>query len=78
VLITKRTAHRSLVDLPDGRQQLVGQWLQLVVDDENTIGACRYGDVSTLTLDHGDGVGQLRRHVLYRLVLGGQRLSEKQ
>jgi hypothetical protein len=61
--------HRPLVDLADRRQQLVGQRLQLIVDDEHAVLPGRHGDVAAPALDHGDGVGQPGRDILDFLIL---------
>ena len=57
-------------------QQLVGQVLVLVVDDEHAVCAGGHGDVAAAALDHRDGVRQFRRDVFNGFFLGDGRRGQ--
>ena len=65
-------SHRAVVDLADRRQQLLGQRLHLIIDDEHAIFTGGHGDVAAPALDHGDGVGQPGGDVLDLVFLRGE------
>jgi hypothetical protein len=71
-LITNRIL---VADLADGRQELIGQVAVLVVDDEDPVVTGRNGNIAALSLQHDNGIGQRRWHVLHGGVLRVGRLN---